>query len=408
MDAERGWVVVDRNTVPSTLGDVQITFAESLEIPGKVEFIHPYHNLAIVSYNPVLIGDTPVRSAKLSIDSLSPGDSVWLIGPKANQRLSAHKTTVADIDTLNLPLSVIPAFRETNTEMISLTTKTNTVGGLLANAEGDVIGLWAGFEYQKGKAVSQFQGGIPAETVAELLNTLGDDPQTPLHATGVEWQLISLAEARKRGLSDEWALRLEKHDPQRRRLLYAGRLVAGSPAADVVKEGDILLAISAEPVTTFRDVELAAQTASIDLTVLRQEQVQQLQLSTEFLTGRGLERVVNWAGAILHRPHRAIAAQRGFSDPGLYVSWSWPGSPAAHFGLGRGLRLVALNGSPVSDIDSLLNILSTTDDRESVHLKVLTLSGKERVLTLKLDDNYWPTVELFRSEQGWQRRMTSP
>jgi len=43
VDAEKGLLVVDRNTVPCTLGDISITFAESVEITGSVlsASLHP-------------------------------------------------------------------------------------------------------------------------------------------------------------------------------------------------------------------------------------------------------------------------------------------------------------------------------------------------------------------------------
>ena len=80
VDAQRGLVAIDRNTVPVAMGDVRITFAGTVEVPGKVVFIHPLHNLAVVSYDPKSIGTTPVRAATLVTKALAPGEDVWVVG----------------------------------------------------------------------------------------------------------------------------------------------------------------------------------------------------------------------------------------------------------------------------------------------------------------------------------------
>ena len=38
LDEKRGLLVTDRNTVPTFVGDLTITFASAVEIPGKVGF----------------------------------------------------------------------------------------------------------------------------------------------------------------------------------------------------------------------------------------------------------------------------------------------------------------------------------------------------------------------------------
>lgn len=54
---------------------------------------------------------------------------------------------------------------------------------------------------------------------------------------------------------------LVKKDPVRRQVLRVKGCLAGSKAEGILEQGDMLLAISGEPVTCFRDVENACQRA---------------------------------------------------------------------------------------------------------------------------------------------------
>jgi hypothetical protein len=58
LDAGLGYILVDRKTCPLIVGDVLITFANSIIIPGQVVFIHQLFNFAFVKYDPALLGET--------------------------------------------------------------------------------------------------------------------------------------------------------------------------------------------------------------------------------------------------------------------------------------------------------------------------------------------------------------
>jgi len=407
VDTKRGLVVIDRNTVPLAMGDVRLTFNSTVEVPGKVEFIHPLHNLAVVSYNPKSIGDTPVSEAKFLTKELSPGDDVWVVGQRSDSKLTSQRTQVASVDVVQFPLSRTLRFRDSNLEAVNLVNAPSDLDGVLADDKGDVLALWSSFAFETQRDLEQVNRGIPADLVTEMIKVVEDG--LPLYSFEAEFDVQSLASARKLGLPDDWVRRFEEHDQQRRQVLGIDRLVAGTPAATLLEPGDLLLAIDGKVVNRFREVERAVQMPQVTVTVWRDGAEKTLQMKTVALHGRDIDRVLIWAGATLQAPHRAMAAQRGIPPYGVFVSFFFYGSPATHYGLYAGRRIVEVDGQPTADLDAFINAVRGKPDRASLRLKTISWNGQTDVITLKLDKHYWPAYELDRQRDGsWTRTALDP
>ena len=403
IDAERGLLITDRNTVPVSMGDVRLTFGGTLEIPGQIVYVHPLHNLAVIHYDPKLIGSTPVRAARLATEPLKPGETVNVVGLDGNGVVKARTTTIADVSPLQLPLSRSVMFRESNLQVASLVNSPDDFVGVLSDDAGRVRGLWASFASDNGRELIQENRGISSDLVAETLDIVRDN--RPLHSLEAEFTTETLADARRLGLNDAWVQRISNANPATREVLSVARLVGGSDAARVLRPGDILLAVDDKPVTQFRDVERAVATRDdVGVTVWRGGDEVDLPVKTASLSGSDIDRVVEWAGATLQAPHRAISAQRGITPSGVYVAYFEFGSPASRYGLAPGRRIVEVDGQVTPDLDAFLRQVSGRPDRSSLRIKCLTWNGAPEVITLKLDRRYWPAYELKRTSVGWERQ----
>jgi S1-C subfamily serine protease len=405
VDAKRGLVVVDRETIPVALGDVRLVFAASVEIPGEVAFVHPVHNLAFVAYDPQLLGDTPVRSARFRPVTLESNDEVWVVGLSPDHELVSRKSRVSTVEAFALPLTTPPRFRETNLEVTLLTDSPTTVGGVLADRKGRVHAYWAAFS--TGVPPHSYFAAIGVERIEEILKPLREGRPVGWRTLGAEFHPINLADARSRGLSEASARRLEAHD-SRRRVLEILRVTAGMPAAEILKPGDLLLAVGGEPIATFEEVERAGQQDEVRLTLLRDGEEMTLPVPTTAVDGRGTDRALFWAGAVLQEPYSAINQQGGIEPEGVYVAWFWYGSPANRYGLSATRLIVAVDDRDVTGLDSFLAAVADRPDRSSVRLRTMSLDGKTGVITLKLDLEFWPTTELRRNGKGWERISHPP
>ncbi|HEY1991499.1 MAG TPA: trypsin-like peptidase domain-containing protein [Gammaproteobacteria bacterium] len=402
VDAAKGLVVVDRDTVPISMGDVKITFAGALEVPGKVVYVNPLHDLALIQYDPRLIGKTPVSAVSFSPTALKAGDGVKIIGYQPDGNLNSLDTRVATLDPAVFPLSRTLRFRETNLQVLSLVNPPENMTGVMLDKSGKVAALWVSFVYDDGSRSQEVQRGIPADVVQDMLHRVESGGQ--LHTLDVELYPMPLSQARKLGLPEDWTAKIGAAAKERREVLAVSRMTADTPAEKVLQTGDLLLAVDGKPVTSFRDVEKATQKADVTLTLLRDAKVTQVHTSTVVLPSDGTERILLWAGALLQKPHHAAAAQRGIPEEGLLVGFYNFGSPASRYGLSAGWRIVGVDGAATPDMDSFIKAVQGLKDRAAVRLSVRNWDGTGQVITLKLDTQYWPTYEVDRTDQGWLRK----
>ena len=402
VDAQRGLVVVDRNTVPVAVGDVTITFAGTVQVPARVVYVHPLHDFAVVAYDPKLIGTTPVKSAHLLPREIAPGERVWVVGLTGDNQLRSRSTEIASLDPLELPLSRTMRFRDSNIETAQLVNPPLEYDGVLSDASGNVLGTWSSFAYENGRETAQDTRGVPIDVIADMLDRVRTGKV--LHSLEAELGVMPLASAREMGLTAVWTERLAQRAPGRRQALTVVRLVGGSPAASVLQPGDLVLAIDGNVVTRFREVEkAAADKERVKVTIWRGQSEQTLDVPTAALPGTDVDRLVQWAGATLQAPHRAMGAQRGIPPVGVYVAYFAYGSPATRHGLFPGRRIVEVDGVATPDLDAFLKVVLGRPDRSSVRLKTITWNNAPEVITLKLDRHYWPAYELTHDENGWVR-----
>jgi S1-C subfamily serine protease len=401
VDAERGLVLVDRDTVPVGLGDMLVNFGMSVDVPGTVVALHAGHNLALIEYDPALLGDTPVSAVTFDGEELTPGDKVHMVGPSLHQRIESEETRVSAVRGLDLPLSRAPFFRETNLDLVNIRDlRTGFIGGVLTDKRGKASALWASFPNTSDSDQSGWWRGIPGEVINRFL-----EDQNGWRSTGAEWTPVAMTAARKRGLPADEAKKIEAHDSERRQVLQVRRVTTGGPSDGKLKTGDILLSMNGQPITRLGEIEVRSQNEKVEFRILRGGKVKTIELTTERTGDDRRDRVILWAGVLLQEPYPALAQQRGQPMTGVYVAWAWRGSPAGRYKLGAGRRIVAIDGMPTPDLDAFVEAVLRKEHGSSVRIQTVDLQGRKRTLTLKTDEHYWPVEELVRTQSGWVRRI---
>lgn len=423
VDAEEGLVLVDRSTVPVSLGSITVTFGGAVRLPAELVLLHPIHNLAVLRFDRARLGDTPVRAAKLSSRDPRDGDTVHIVGFDRAGKLVSTRSEVDTHSWISIGAGSTPRFRQTNAEGFTITREPAALAGVVTNNRGDIAGMWASFWSPFSREPKRY--GLPQSLIDEVIGqarTLAThhDADTAMGSLPAVWSLgvelrpIRLDDARDRGLPDARVAELIRHDPRSLQIFEVIRVTGGTPASELLRESDLIIHVEGQPVTRFRELDqtlrsgAALQTRSLSLRILRDATEVNVEVPLAPLPPRGVERVVSWAGVIVHEPHHEVLAQRARDAGGCYVAWIWYGSPAARYGLRPTKRITQVNGVDTPNMDAFIDAVRVLDPAQPVALRIIDLDGVERVQTLKLDPHYFPTELISQRNGVWVREPVAP
>ncbi|NCG17701.1 MAG: hypothetical protein GWP91_01615 [Rhodobacterales bacterium] len=401
IDAEQGLVLVDRDTVPVALGDLMLTFAGTIRVPARLRYMHPVHNFAVLAYDPAALGDTPVVAVQWSDRELEVGDTVWQVGRNGDHELVSMKTRVERHDAAWFGISGTPRFRDANVEVIDLEEAEDSLGGVLVDKKGRAQALWSSF-LDQATGERSFHG-LPAALIQPTIQAIvaGDEPV--VRSLGVELHAMPILEARDRGLSDARVRQFFEADGERRTVLEVQRVHGNVPAQDILRDTDLVLELDGVLLSRMSQIESTFRKEEVSLTILRDGVEMDVRVQTVSLSGQGVDRVVSWAGLILHSPHAEVSQQRGIDAQGVYIAWLWYGSPGSRYRLRPTRRVVRVDDVDTPTLDAFLEAVKGKEDRASVSLGLEALDGSERVSTLKLDLRYWPTQVFDLKDGVWER-----
>mmetsp|Transcript_7479 Transcript_7479/g.9246 ORF Transcript_7479/g.9246 Transcript_7479/m.9246 type:complete len:434 (-) Transcript_7479:23-1324(-) len=404
VDVERGLVVVDKETVPFALGDVTVIFAGSVELNGTVRFVHPLQNFTIISYDTAAVADIPLKPITVSSDPIDSGDQCYMVGLNGHGRQIIVSSAVTQIEPL--PLPVAARFRATNAELIHMDHRVATIGGVLCTKDGEVNALWQSYRLDK-KSASYY--GLPIDIVMETINNLRsyvDRGETMNYQSlEVECKLIPEYVARHQGLPQSWTDKLLEHNSNRRQVLRVRRTTANAPASQILKEGDLVLSINDSLVSSFRDISpLVQNNESVRVTVWRDGEEKNFDVPTVSLGGLEPNNLLVWAGALLQDSYRELLLSQKEYHEGVYICRYYFGSPAEFYGVKASCWIMALNGIPTPNLSTFLDVVKTLDSNEFVRITTMDTSDKERLVTLRPNPDYWPTVQFTQQNGKWSRQ----
>ena len=400
IDAVNGYVIVSRRVVPHDCLDCFVTIADSVVVPATVEFLHPTQNYAIVKYDAKMV-EADTISAKLSSVRMKRGDKARFIGFTHNNRLVTSETTVTDISSVSIPSNIVPRYRATNLEAISIDSNISTRcnSGILTDADGTVRALWLSFLGERHDNKEKvYLMGLDIVDCNKVIDILKAGKKPVVNVVDAGFGSISILTARIRGVPEEWIQRMERESLNRLQFITVSR-VSYTTERVRLRTGDVILSVDGKLVTEMDQVNgvvsstMGTQTTPVlRFKIVRNGKVMDLDIKT--VNVHETDHIVVFAGCILQMPHHAVYQAMSNVPKGVYCTFRGESSPALQYGISSTNFITHVNETETPDLESFLAVVKKIPDNSYCKMRLVSFDNVPFAISLKTNYHYFPTAVL--------------
>lgn len=410
-----GLIVTNAHVVgEATVGNYFVTFHNGQQLEAKLVYYDLWQDFAVLKVDSE---NLPKSVTEIMFSDVSPkvGDEVFIVGNNEGQSFSYHNGHLSDSYDINGLMSQ-------HTYVVNLNSTGGSSGSPLLDVKGDAIGLH--FAGSKTFALSVKGGYISYALSAIKKNTI------PMRKhVGVLTGLYSLDKAeRHRGIKHELVEEyLKQHPDCRNKVVVVKAVLNGSPAASILRVGDILWQINGKDIAAslfVLDDEMNRTTDNkVKLNIIRDGKMMEVDVSLYDINANKVERIASFGGAYVYEADDRVSRVAGVPLKSVTITnvlngssfSSIPNSFKEDNNSYYRLSLLRIADYPITKLDDLIDAISKLEGKKFIATELTNyqpymtfsntmISAHEPIIADIMLDNVSEKprlIELNNSEHEW-------
>ena len=397
VDAKEGYILTNRHVVGSGPFWGYCVFYNNEEVDVWPVYSDPIHDFAILKFDPKTIKYMPVAALPLRPDLAKVGVKIRVVGNDAGEKLSILTGVISRLDR-NAP-EYGNGYNDFNMcyYQASASASGGSSGSPVVNVDGYAVALQAGCI--DGASTDFF---LPLDRPLRALKCRQEGQSITRGDIQCQFFLKPIYMCRRHGLSSDWEAQIREAFPQEVNIsmLVAKTILPEGPSHNKIKEGDILLKVKGELLTSFirlDDIFDSSVGNTVKVVLFRINKEVEVEIEIGDLHKITPNRFVQASGGSFHDLSYQIARCYSIACKGVYVCQAWAGW---YHTVDDRFLIQSIGHKETPDLERFIEVVKNIPDKTRTLIKFMDLRSRHKpnTITINIDKHWYKEMRLRKRD----------